>query len=53
MITGKAEKGKIKVGQDIEVVGYNKKIKSKVTGERNKRCFLVALPASYILRRRH
>jgi elongation factor Tu len=32
VITGRAERGKLKVGQDIELVGYNKSVKSKVTG---------------------
>eukprot|EP00088_Acartia_fossae_P041768 TRINITY_DN436_c0_g1_i2.p1 TRINITY_DN436_c0_g1~~TRINITY_DN436_c0_g1_i2.p1 ORF type:complete len:474 (-),score=150.00 TRINITY_DN436_c0_g1_i2:23-1408(-) len=32
VITGRMERGKLKVGQDIEVVGYNKTGKGKVTG---------------------
>ncbi|CAM6054373.1 unnamed protein product [Sphagnum tenellum] len=32
VITGRAERGKLKVGQDIELVGFNKTVKSKVTG---------------------
>merc|ERR1719153_1268192 len=32
VITGRLERGKLKVGQDVEVVGYNKQGKGKVTG---------------------
>jgi len=32
VITGRLERGKLKVGQDIEVLGYNKTGKGKVTG---------------------
>ena len=32
VITGRMERGKLKVGQDVEVVGYNKVGKGKVTG---------------------
>merc|ERR1712098_730733 len=31
-ITGRLERGKLKVGQDIEILGYNKAAKGKVTG---------------------
>jgi translation elongation factor EF-Tu-like GTPase len=33
VFTGRAERGKLKVGQDIEIIGYNKAAKGKVTGE--------------------
>jgi len=32
VITGRLERGKLKVGQDIEILGYNKTAKGKVTG---------------------
>lgn len=32
VITGRLERGKLKVGQDVEVIGYNKEGKGKVTG---------------------
>jgi len=32
VITGRLERGKLKVGQDVEVLGYNKQSKGKVTG---------------------
>merc|ERR1712038_1894866 len=32
VITGRLERGKLKVGQDVEVIGYNKSAKGKVTG---------------------
>jgi len=32
VITGRMERGKLKVGQDVEVLGYNKNAKGKVTG---------------------
>lgn len=32
VITGRMERGKLKVGQDIEVIGYNRQGKGKVTG---------------------
>jgi len=32
VITGRLERGKLKVGQDIEILGYNKASKGKVTG---------------------
>jgi len=32
VITGRLERGKLKVGQDVEVIGYNKAAKGKVTG---------------------
>lgn len=32
VITGRLERGKLKVGQDIEVIGYNRSGKGKVTG---------------------
>ena len=32
VITGRLERGKLKVGQDIEILGYNKAAKGKVTG---------------------
>jgi len=32
VFTGRAERGKLKVGQEIEVIGYNKSTKGKVTG---------------------
>merc|ERR1712059_171518 len=31
-ITGRMERGKLKVGQDVEVIGYDKVAKGKVTG---------------------
>ncbi len=31
-MTGKAERGKLKVGQEVEIIGYNRSAKSKVTG---------------------
>ena len=33
VVTGRIERGKIKKGQDIEVVGENANIKTKVTGK--------------------
>jgi len=32
VITGRMERGKLKVGQDVEVIGYDKVAKGKVTG---------------------
>lgn len=32
MVTGRLERGKIKKGMDCEFIGYNKKIKSTITG---------------------
>lgn len=32
VITGRAERGKVKTGQELEMIGYNKSCKSKVTG---------------------
>merc|ERR1719264_1956753 len=32
VITGRLERGKLKVGQEVEVIGYNKTAKGKVTG---------------------
>jgi len=32
VITGRLERGKLKVGQEVEVLGYNKAAKGKVTG---------------------
>jgi len=32
VFTGRAERGKLKVGQDIEILGYSKSAKGKVTG---------------------
>jgi len=32
VITGRLERGKLKVGQEVEVIGYNKIAKGKVTG---------------------
>jgi len=32
VFTGRAERGKLKVGQEVEVLGYNKASKGKVTG---------------------
>jgi len=32
VITGTLERGKLKIGQDVEVIGYNKAAKGKVTG---------------------
>jgi len=32
VITGRLERGKLKVGQDIEIIGYSKAAKGKVTG---------------------
>jgi len=32
VITGRMERGKLKVGQDVEVIGYSKSAKGKVTG---------------------
>eukprot|EP00092_Neocalanus_flemingeri_P001049 GFUD01001119.1.p1 GENE.GFUD01001119.1~~GFUD01001119.1.p1 ORF type:complete len:483 (-),score=152.01 GFUD01001119.1:123-1394(-) len=32
VITGRLERGKLKVGQEVEVIGYNKAAKGKVTG---------------------
>jgi len=30
VVTGKAERGKLKIGQEIEIIGYNRSVKSKV-----------------------
>merc|ERR1712012_1420327 len=32
VITGRLERGKLKVGQDVDILGYNKAAKGKVTG---------------------
>jgi len=32
VITGRLERGKMKVGNDVEIIGYNKAAKAKVTG---------------------
>lgn len=32
VVTGRAERGKLKVGQELEMIGYNKSSKGKVTG---------------------
>ena len=32
VITGRAERGKVKTGQELEIIGYGKTAKSKVTG---------------------
>jgi len=32
VVTGKAERGKLKVGQEVEIIGYDRSCKAKVTG---------------------
>ncbi len=32
VVTGKGERGKLKVGQEVEILGYNRNVKTKVTG---------------------